>query len=376
MRRTPALIVGGGPAGLTTALLLARAGAAHLLIERQAETGDALCGGFLSWRTLAMLERLGVRAGALNRDHIRRVSLHSGGRSATAPLPRPGLAVSRWRLDTILAEHARTAGAAIETGVTARRHEDGAIHLADGATLYADTLFLANGKHDLRGLARPAAARGNDPVLGLRVRLGPSPVLDRMVGGTIELHLFDRGYAGIAAQEDGTVNLCMAVHRSRLDAAGSPEALLTLLGNESPQLGERLAFLTQGASVDAIANVPYGWRETTGTPGLFRLGDQAAVIPSLAGEGIGIALESGARAAGAYCRGGRDAAIGYQADYASATRRPIDVAGVIWKAAEHPASAAALTVIARLAPSLVGLAARLTRVKHSPLDAALTGRES
>eukprot|EP01035_Chromulina_nebulosa_P011409 gene11409-15257_t len=39
--------------------------------------------------------------------------------------------------------------------------------------------------------------------------------------------------------------------------------------------------------------------------------------------------------------------------------------------AEELALAAALTVVARLAPSLVGLAARLTRVKHSPLDVAL-----
>jgi len=49
---------------------------------------------------------------------------------------------------------------------------------------------------------------------------------------------------------------------------------------------------------------------------------------------------------------------------------------MIWKAAESPATAAALTLIARLAPSLVGLAARLTRVDHSPLDAELAGRES
>lgn len=376
MRRTSALIVGGGPAGLTTALLLARDRIPHLLIERQAETGDALCGGFLSWRTLAMLERLGVRARALNRDHIRRVSLHSGTRKAIASLPRPGLAVSRWRLDTILAEHARTAGAAIETGVTARRHEDDVIHLADGATLSAGTLFLASGKHDLRGLARPAEARGGDPVLGLRTRLGPAGALDRMVGGTIELHLFDRGYAGVAAQEDGTINLCMAVHRSRLDEAGSPEALLAVLGHESPQLGERLAFRASDAAIDAIANVPYGWREQAGTAGLFRLGDQAAVIPSLAGEGIGLALESGARAAAAYRRGGGAAAPGYQTDFAAAAARPLAVAGMIWHAAESPATAAALTVIARLAPSLVGLAARLTRVKHSPLDASLAGQES
>jgi len=376
MRRTSALIVGGGPAGLTAALLLARARIPHLLIERQAETGDALCGGFLSWRTLAMLDRLGVRASALNRDHIRRVSLHSGTHKATAALPRPGLAVSRWRLDTILAEHARTAGAAIESGVTARRHEDGVIHLADGATLSADALFLASGKHDLRGLARPADARGGDPVLGLRTRLGPAPALDRMVGGAIELHLFDRGYAGVAAQEDGTVNLCMAVHRSRLDQAGSPEALLTLLGTESPQLGERLAFRASAAPIDAIANVPYGWRARARAAGLFRLGDQAAVIPSLAGEGIGLALESGARAAAAYRRGGRDAAPAYQGDFAAAAARPLAVAGMIRTAAESPTTAAALMLLARLAPPLVGLAARLTRVDHSPLDADLAGRES
>jgi len=284
--------------------------------------------------------------------------------------------VSRWRLDTILAEHARTAGAAIESGVTARRHEDGVIHLADGATLSADALFLASGKHDLRGLARPADARGGDPVLGLRTRLGPAPALDRMVGGAIELHLFDRGYAGVAAQEDGTVNLCMAVHRSRLDQAGSPEALLTLLGTESPQLGERLAFRASAAPIDAIANVPYGWRARAGTAGLFRLGDQAAVIPSLAGEGIGLALESGARAAAAYRRGGRDAAPAYQGDFAATAARPLAVAGMIRTAAESPTTAAALMLLARLAPPLVGLAARLTRVDHSPLDAGLAGRES
>src|ERR1700712_1819148 len=197
MRRTPALIVGGGPAGAAAAVLLARARSPHLLIERTSETGDALCGGFLSWRTLETLEHIGIRRGALNRDDIRRLRLFAGRHEAEAWLPRPALAVSRWRLDTLMIEHAITAGAAVERGVAVRHAEERSVRLADDSEIAADALFLATGKHDLRGLARPVAVE-DDPTLGLRVRLGPSQALDRLVGGTIELHLFDRGYAGLA----------------------------------------------------------------------------------------------------------------------------------------------------------------------------------
>jgi len=368
VRRTPALIVGGGPAGAVTALLLARAGAPHLLIERNAETGDALCGGFLSWRTLEALGRLGIRRDALNRDEIRRLRLFAGARQAEAWLPRPALAVSRRRLDSLLLDHAITAGAAVERGVAVRALEGDYLRLADDSEIAADALFLATGKHDLRGLAR-GAERGQDPTLGLRVRLGPSGALDHLVGDTIELHLFDRGYAGIARQEDGTVNLCMAVHRSRLSAAGSPDQLLAALAIESPRLGERLAHRASGAAIDAVANVPYGWRAVNGTAGLFRLGDQAACIPSLAGEGMGIAIESGTRAATDYLRHGPAGAITYQQRLARDLTAPFAIANRIRAAAERPAWASALTAAVRLAPQLAGIAARLTRISHNPLDA-------
>ena len=368
MRRTPALIVGGGPAGAAAALLLARAGAPHLLIERARETGDALCGGFLSWRTLETLEAIGVRRGALNRDDIRRLRLFAGKHEAEASLPRPALAVSRWRLDTLLLEHAMTAGAVVERGVAARGVEGLAARLADDSEIAADALFLATGKYDLRGLARPVE-RGDDPALGLRVRLGPSAALDRMIGGTIELHLFDRGYAGLARHEDGTVNCCMAVHRSRLNEAGSPDTLLDLLGRESPRLGDRLAHRVSGTAIDAVANVPYGWRATGTAAGVFRLGDQGACIPSLAGEGMGIAIESGLRAATAYLRGGPAAAIAYQVRLTRDLARPFAVAGTIRAAAERPSWAAALAWAVRLAPQLAGIAAHLTRIGHMPLDA-------
>lgn len=363
MRRTPALIVGGGPAGAAAAMTLARAGAPHLLIERTRETGNVLCGGFLSWRTLETLARMGVTADALNPEPIRRVRLFLGERMVETQLPRPACGVSRHRLDTILLDRAAQAGAAIERGVVVRAIEGQTAHLADGTAITADSLFLASGKHDVRGLPRPAAARGDDPTLGLRVRLAASSALDRLVADAIELHLFAGGYAGLQRQEDGSANLCLAVRRSAMHRAGGPMALLQALGTALPHLGERLAALDPAAPVDAVANVPYGWRATAGEAGLFRLGDQAAVIPSLAGEGMGIALASGTAAAAAYLRDGAGGAAAWQRHFARATRRPVGIAALIWHLAENPASAQMLLAFARAAPPAVRGVARLTRIR-------------
>lgn len=375
MRRTPALIIGGGPAGAAAATLLARAQLPHLLIERTGTTGDALCGGFLSWRSLASLRAIGIDPDALNRDDVTRVRLFHGDRVVDHPLPAPAKGVSRLRLDTLMLARAMQAGASIERGVGARSIEGGVVRTSDSGEIAADALFLATGKHDLRGLARPAAARGADPSLGFRLRLGPSPHLAAMVGDAIELHLFDGGYAGLVMQEDGTANLCMAVHKSLLDAAGTPEKLLRALAHDAPALGDRLGWRAGGA-IDAVANVPYGWRARSGVPGLFRLGDQAGVIPSLAGEGMGIAIASGIRAAQAHITGGPAAAPNYQARLARDLATPIGLAGLIRDIAESPRYGGLLVSAARRAPFMIALAARATRIGHSHVDAGRAEEES
>jgi flavin-dependent dehydrogenase len=368
VRRSAALIVGGGPAGASAAILLARAGLPHLLVERSRETGDALCGGFLSWRTLDSLRSLGIEPEMLSPVPVTRVRLFAGDHMAETALPRPALAVSRHRLDSVLLAQAVRAGAAIERGVNVKAIQGGVARLQDGADLAVDALFLASGKHDVRGLSRPSEARGADPALGLRVRLSASPALDRLVGDAIELHLFDRGYVGVVLQEDGSANCCMAVHRSRLTEAGSPERLLDALARECPRLGERFVRRSGSEAIDAVANVPYGWRVRGGEAGLFRLGDQAGVIPSLAGEGMGIAIASGIRAASAYVTGGVDAAIPFQARLARDLARPIGIAGLIRAGAERPGLARGTIRIARHMPAFVDAVARLTRINHSHLD--------
>jgi flavin-dependent dehydrogenase len=356
----PPLILGGGPAGSAAAIVLARGGIRATILERTREPADALCGGFLSWQTLAALERLGIDADALNPRTITRLRVFAGMRSAEAPLPKPARGVSRRCLDARLLERAVVAGAGVERGVTVRELSNTTARLADGGEIAADTILLATGKHEVRGAARAVAAAA-DPVIGLRTHLRASPA----IGDAIELHLFDGGYAGLDVQEDGRANLCLAVARSRLHDAGGPLALLQLLARENPALADRLDGFDPATGIDAIANVPYGWRTARTSPDVFRLGDQAAVIPSLAGEGMGMAVASGTAAAAAILSG--QSAAGFQAGFARTAARPMAVAGIVRHLAERPATATLLATLAR-APWLVRAVASLTRIRQSGVD--------
>lgn len=359
-----AIVIGAGPAGAAAAIGLARGGAQVLLLERARETGDALCGGFLSWRSLARLEMLGIAPETLGGQAVRSVRLFAGRYRSTTALPGLAMGVSRHRLDSALQSAAVAAGAALERGVHATAIESGAVRTQGGATLSAPSLFLAAGKHGFRGFPRePAAWQRLDPVIGLRLRMPHSPALDRLIGDAVELHLFDRGYAGVVRQEDGSANLCLAVHKSRLDTAGGqPAALLRALGDAHPMLGERLAHADWGRPVDAIGHIPYGWRAQGTAPGLFRLGDQAGVIPSLAGEGMGLALASAGAAVAAWRHRGAAAAPDFQRRFAAQMRRPFAIANLVWRAGENPLMAGGMTSLAGRLPALVRWVSHATRM--------------
>ena len=349
MRRTSALIVGGGPAGAAAAITLARGGAMPVLIERCPGERDVVCGGFLGWDALAALKRLGLDAAALGARPIHRLRLVSGGRIVEAALPKAAAGLSRRRLDAALLGMAEKAGAAVLRGRTARALDGHRLRLDGDEEMEADALFLATGKHELRGAARET---GDRPVsVGLRAALPPMPDL----AGVIELHLFDGGYAGLLSQEDGATNLCLTVTRDRMT---DRDALITALIEESPMLGERI-----GASLpahwEAVAGVPYGWRARSTEPGRYRLGDQAAVIASIAGDGIAIALASGAAAAHACLAG--ESAEAFQRGFAQRSARPIRIAEMLRHFAARSGRRSLMMGLAGV-PGLAKAAARLTRI--------------
>ena len=361
MRRTDALIVGGGPAGAAAAIALARGGVRAELFERSPGDRDVVCGGFLGWDALARLRRLGVDPEALGARPIRRLRLVAGEAAVETALPAVAAGLSRRRLDAALLDAAEQAGTRVARGRTARALEADQVRFDDGELVAADALFLATGKHELRGAARDLAGRREPPAVGLRAALPARPDLERALAGMIELHLFDQGYAGLLLQEDGSANLCVSVSRERLAGEGGPEALVRALAGESALLRRRLGDHWP-EQWEAVAGVPYGWRAEAVGPGLFRLGDQAAVIASLAGDGIAIALASGEAAARAHLAGGPGAAPGYQRAFSRRAERPVRFAEILRHAAERPATRWTMVRLVGLLPATARLAARLTRV--------------
>lgn len=356
------VVAGGGAAGAAAACLLGQAGHRALVLEREAGPHDKVCGEFLSHEAQSVLREVGLDPGSMGAAPIHTVRLVHRTRVAESALPVPAHGLSRRVLDEALLARAAALGAEVIRGQAVRdTAPDGTLTL-DGGTLVARTLFLATGKHDLRG-ARRQPDRTPEPLVGFKMHLTPSPATRLALRGAVEVLLFRGGYAGLQLIERDRANLCLLVRRERLQAAGGTwDGLLDDLCRESPHLAARLE---GGAALFerplTVSRVPYGFvhRPRDDDPaGLYRLGDQAAVIPSFAGDGVAIALHTARRAVGAFLAG-RSAR-----DYHTALRREmvgqIGRAGWIYAAGRR---APGVTVAAAwLWPGLLRVGARATRV--------------
>jgi flavin-dependent dehydrogenase len=362
VRSVETLVIGGGPAGAAAAIELARAGREVLLVERHAGPFEKVCGCFLSPPAIGDLAALGVDVWALGAARIDRVGVLNGRNPVAAALPFTAASLSRRALDEALLRIATAVGAGLRRGravaALAGQPGDWRVRLSDDTAIDARDVFLATGKHELRGWARAAP---RDGPIGLKCRWRLAPAEAASLAGRVELAAFPGGYAGLELLEDGTANLCLTIRPERFAALGRDwGGLLAWLRAQVPALGHRLAGAVPVEDRPlAIAAIPYGHVARSGD-GLWRLGDQAAVIPSLVGEGMAIALRSGRLAAACHLAGTGEAT--YRRQIGRAVAMPMRLALLTGWIAASPAGGMLLrTAIGRL-PGLTAAVARGSRL--------------
>ena len=358
-------IAGGGLAGAAAACHLADAGRRVVLFERAPGPHHKVCGEFWSVEAQGQLDELaGGRSllPSLGAAPIERVRIVCGRSAASAPLPFPAWGLSRHRLDAWLLAQAERRGVAVRRGLSVRALDaDGAgVRLqSDDGAVTAGLALLATGKHELRGWQRAGDA---PDLIGFKQHLHLAGAQHRALVGHVELTMFDGGYAGLQLIEDGLANLSLVVSRERY--ARVDRDWHRLLGSV-PHLAQRL----DGAQACwpkplAIYRIPYGYlHHVDGQASVYRVGDQAVVIPSFTGDGMAMALHSARLAADAILAGRSPAA--YHRDLGLAFRRPLRIAGVVAALGTATWLQPVLTAVCRLAPSLMTGIASQTRIRSA-----------
>jgi flavin-dependent dehydrogenase len=365
---SPIVIAGGGIAGAAAAAGLARAGLDVTVIERENGPADKICGEFLSAEANDYLIKLGLDLTRLGAHPISELALVRGAEMIQTKLPFNSHGISRRTLDEAILTHAERCGAKILRGhkVTSVSTETGlAIEVTGMGQLRPESLFLATGKQELRGLSRET--RFGKDLVGFKMYFRLSPAAEKRIAGKIALILLPQGYAGFALVEGQKANLCLLAARSHLQSSGGHwPGLLSDLQANSQYLSQVLA----GAEALlekplTIYRVPYGYlhqAQPSDPPQIFRLGDQAAVIPSFTGDGMAIALHSAATAVSCYLAG--NSAPEYHRRLSGDLSGQIKRAGRLYALASNRISQPAFFGLARIFPASLGFAASLTRVPH------------
>jgi menaquinone-9 beta-reductase len=364
------MIVGGGPAGAAAAIGLARAGIGVRLMERTTGPHDPVCGDFLSGPALAALAGLGIEPARLGGAAIDRVRVAHGPHVAEAALPFPARSLPRRILDEALLAAAAKAGACVLRGETVRTLSPGPagvmVRLGGGHAVCAQRLLLATGKHDVRGAVRPGRRAG---AIGLKAYVTLTAEQYAALAGAVELALLPGGYAGLQPVGDGEAVICLMLRSPRQNRTlPRPQDMLDWTAAASPHLRRRLAGASLSAApATAVAGIPYGHLHLPAAcqfPGLYRLGDQAAVIPSLVGDGIAIALASAAEAVRALSAG-QDAAC-YHRRLRARLRAPMQAAMLVHRCAQTDSLQPWMIRACRLWPELIGFTASRTRCYQPP----------
>lgn len=278
-------IIGAGAAGGAAAILLARLGYRVTLIERKTFPRAKVCGEYISPAATDALERVipPERLRALGATRAGSFTMRIGSMERTWQTPAEAWALSRRTLDAELAERAAAEGVDARLGTAVRAIEDHVgslrLDLSDRSSLDTDLVVHADGLGRLDP-AGPTPAAPN--ILGHKCHAV-------IPGGEIGVGMRSGpgAYVGTITVEGGLSTIALCAHERLIRTyRGDTDAMLKAIWPAYEPAWRQGPWM-------ACPVARSGYIEP-GHPRSVRLGNAAAAVDPVGGEGIGLALWSAA----------------------------------------------------------------------------------
>lgn len=208
MRINPdVVIIGGGLAGLASALHLSKKGLSVTVIEKAGYPRHKVCGEYISNEILPYLQWLGLNVSELHPTHISNFEFSAqSGKTARTKLPLGGFGVSRFSLDNFLYKKALQNGSVvIIDNVIDVVFENEIFTVTTSQQIFTSKIVLgAYGKRSNidQVLARNFISK-KSPWLAVKGHYA-----GEFDNSLVALHNFQGGYCGVSVVEKNIINIC------------------------------------------------------------------------------------------------------------------------------------------------------------------------
>ncbi|MCV7177574.1 NAD(P)/FAD-dependent oxidoreductase [Mycolicibacterium sphagni] len=333
-QRYDVAIAGGGPAGAAAAWQAVQTGARVVVLDKADFPRDKPCGDGLTPRAVSLVQKMGLADEITKFHRVDGVTIFSPSQWELSFPRRPGMpnhgyCIARRDLDTLLLEHARSAGAEVRQSAEVAGpvvDEDGRVAgltLKSGERVLADAVIAADGAYSPVKRALKLTSRYNGySAIAIRAEMQAN----RPDSDSLAIHLklaFQKdqlpGYGWVFPMGGGRINV-------GLGYVNTYKRWQQI--NATQLLGEFVASLPPEWELPAInelhkAKAVQGWRLPMGftawppwRPGVLFAGDALGAARPASGAGISKALQSGLAAGecavAALVNGGPDDFTNYQ----------------------------------------------------------------
>lgn len=285
-------IIGGGLAGLCSAIHLSKLGISCIVWEKGEYPRHKVCGEYVSTETLNYLSFLDFDPFAHGAVHIKEFQVsHWNGDITHAQLNQGAFGLSRYAFDDILYQLALKNNATVNSLENVTEVEKNANWYevkTNKGSYQVEILLSAHGKKsNIDRLLDRDFFQKDSNYIGVKYHYRFN-----IPSQQVSLHNFENGYCGVSMIEDEKVNVCYLTTKSMLKEYGTIPEMEKAVLHKNPYLKD---LFQNGENLFEEPKVisDFSFRSKTAVEdGILMIGDSAGLITPLCGNGMAMAIHA------------------------------------------------------------------------------------